>query len=53
MKYKGWILLIGSIVCGIVVGYLLGAIADSVDVLYIGGFVGFMAPPIVYFGNRS
>ena len=55
---KGWILLIVSFVCSfiamnaaVVYGSLFNAEAGDLYGI-IGAIIGFMIPPIVYFGNK-
>ncbi len=52
---NGWILLTGSIVCSVMCFLLCtGLDSWSSDLFFpgLGAIGGFLAPPIVYFGNR-
>lgn len=55
---KGWTLLICSLICGVIGFVILGGLGGTINPeaadLYapLGGVIGFLSPPIVYFGNR-
>lgn len=59
MKNKqGWLVLLWAVVCAIITMIILGAIGSTMNSVagdyysIMGAIIGFMMPPIVYFGNR-
>lgn len=49
---QGWVLLAVCFMCGFVSFFIFSTWANDVFWGALAAFVGFISPPIVYFGNR-
>lgn len=49
---RGWVLLAVCFMCGFVSFFIFSTWANDVFWGALAAFVGFISPPIVYFGNR-